>query len=231
MSIEVGEQVIWESLQEKLLGMNIDKQLKFQDHVRNVCKKASGKVTALNRLAKIMPFDKKRIMMNAFIESQFSYCPLVWMFCSKALNNKINSIHKRALRLVYLDFTSSFAELLKKDNSVTIHQRNIQLVAIEMFKVTKGLEPELIRDLFVFDENTNRDRTFHRPNVNSKYNGENTIRYFGPIVWDNMLPSKFKSIETLEKFKMDIKKWIPENCPCSLCKEYVHGVGIITTFE
>ena len=231
MSIEVGEQVIWESLQEKLLGMNIDKSLKFQNHVSNICKKASGKVTALTRMAKIMPFDKKRIMMNAFIQSQFSYCPLVWMFCSRALNDKINSIHKRALRLVYLDFTSSFADLLKKDNSVTIHQRNIQLVAIEMFKVAKRLGPEIMRDLFVFNKNTNRDRTFKRPKVKSKYNGENSLRYFGPIVWDEMLPSKFKSIETLETFKNDIKEWIPKNCPCSLCKEYVHGVGIVSTIK
>ena len=231
MSIEVGEQVIWESLQEKLLGLTIEKKLKFQNHVSIMCKNASGKLSALTRLAKIMPFDKKRNLMNAFILSQFSYCPLVWMFCSRDLNDKINSIHKRALRLVYLDFTSSFAELLKKDNSVTIHQRNIQLVAIEMFKVAKELGPVIMRNLFVFDQNTNRDRTFRRPNVKTKYNGENSIRCFGPIVWDEMLPSKYKSIETLEKFKSDVKKWIPDNCSCSLCREYVHGVGIVTTFE
>ena len=71
MSIEVGEQVGWESLQEKLLGMTIDKKLIFQKHVSDICKKASGKLTALTRLARIMPFDKKRILMNAFIESQF----------------------------------------------------------------------------------------------------------------------------------------------------------------
>ena len=58
-----------------------------------------------------------------------------------------------------------------------------------------------------------------------------SIRYFGPIVWDDMLPNKFKSIQTLEKFKCDIKKWIPSNCPCFLCKEYVGGVGVVTTFE
>ena len=153
------------------------------------------------------------------------------MFCSRDMNDKINSIHKRALRMVYLDYTSSYAELLKKDKSVTIHQRNIQLVAIEMFKVVKKLGPEIMRDLFVLDLNTKNDRIFLRPNVNSVYNGENSIRYFGPIVWDEMLPNGFKSIQTLEKFKSDIKKWIPVNCPCSLCREYIGGVGVVTTFE
>ena len=186
---------------------------------------------ALAHLARIIPFDKKRLLMNSFIQSQFSYCPLLWMFCSTDLNGKINSIHKRALRMVYLDYTSSFEELLKRDGSVTIHQRSIQLVAIEMFKVVKKLGPEIMRDLFVFDFNTRNDRTFHRPNVITVYNGENSIRYFSPIVWDEMLPRRFKSIGTLEKFKSDIKKWIPVNCPCLLCKEYVCGVGYVTTFE
>ena len=133
--------------------------------------------------------------------------------------------------MVYLDFTSSFAELLERNGSVTIHQRNIQLVAIEMFKVVKKLGPDIMRDLFVFNFDTRSDRTFLRPNVNTVYNGENSVRYFGPVVWDEMLPRRFKSIETLEKFKDDIKGWIPVNCPCSLCREYIRGVGYVATFE
>ena len=93
------------------------------------------------------------------------------------------------------------------------------------------LVPKIISDLFVIDQNYDRDRTFLRPNVNNVYTGENSIRYFGPIVWNEMLPRKFKLIETLEKFKTDIKKWSPENCPCSLCREYIHGVGRVTTYE
>ena len=117
--------------------------------MNNICKKASGKLTALARMASssIMSFDKKKLLMNLFIQSQFSYCPLLWMFCSREMNDKINSIHKRALRMVYLDFSSSFAELLEKDGSVTIHQRNIQLVAIEMFKVVRRLGPHSERSL------------------------------------------------------------------------------------
>jgi hypothetical protein len=233
MHVKVGEQIIWESQQEKLLGLITDKKLKFQEHIRCVIKKASGKLSALTRLARILPFEQKRIIMNAFIESQFSNSsyPLIWMFCTKDLNNKINSVHKRALRQVYSDFTSSFEELLNKDNSVTVHQRNIQLVAIEMFKASKGLGPRIVQDLFKFNENIYSNRTFSRPNVNYKTTGESTISYFGPVVWDEMVPSEFKEIETLQNFKIAIKKWIPENCPCSLCGEYIYGVGRVTTYE
>ena len=86
--------------------------------------------------------------MKAFIESQFSYCPLIWMFCSRKMNRKINYIHERALRLVYDDYTTSFNDLLTKDKSVCIHHRNIQKVAIEMFRVGNNLCPEMIRRLF-----------------------------------------------------------------------------------
>ena len=152
------------------------------------------------------------------------------MFCSRTINNKINRIQERALRLVYLDYTCSFVDLLKMDNSVTIHQRNIRLVAIEMFKVLRGLGPEILRNLFSIDH-TSETRSFFRPNVSSKYNGENSLRYFGPVVWDSMLPDKLKSIQILEKFKMEVKKWVPTNCPCTLCKEYIAGVGFVDTFE
>ena len=123
MWIKVGEQIIWESQEEKLLGITIDKKLKFDKHLSIICKKASAKVTALARLANLVTFEKKRILMNAFIESQFSYCPLVWMFCSRDMNRKINRIHERALRMVYLDYTSSLDDLLRRDKTVSIHQR------------------------------------------------------------------------------------------------------------
>ena len=84
---------------EILLGITIDRDLKFDEHVNNLCKKACQKLNALVRLAPFMNVDKKRMIMKAFIESQYGYCPLVWVFHSRSLNNKINQIHERALRI------------------------------------------------------------------------------------------------------------------------------------
>ena len=168
--------------------------------------------------------------MHSFIKSQFSYCPLLLMFCSKELNKKINSLHKRALRIVYLDYTSSFEELLEKDKAVTIHQRNIQLLAIELFKVINRQGADIVWDLFTFNKDKKVEKTFCRPNVNTVSYGEQSIRYFGTVVWDSMVPPELKSITSLIKFKSEIEKWVPENCPCNLCKEYVGGVGNVVTF-
>ena len=77
--------------------------------------------------------------MKAFRTSEFGYCLLVWMFHSRELNSQINKLHERALRIVNQDYVSSFTELLEKDKSMTIHNRNIQLLATELFKVKNGL--------------------------------------------------------------------------------------------
>ena len=82
---------------------------------------------------------KRRIVMKTFIESQFNYCPLIWMFHSRTINNKINRLHERALRIVYSDFKSTFEGLLRKENFFPIHERNIQSLATEIYKFLNGL--------------------------------------------------------------------------------------------
>ena len=134
---------------EVLLGITIYHELKFDDHVNRLCKKASRKLNALARLAPFMNVSKKRIIMKSFIVSQFEYCPLIWMFHSRGLNNKINRIHERALRITYNDKSSSYGELLTKDRSVTIHHRNIRALAIEIYKVMQGISPPLLNEVFV----------------------------------------------------------------------------------
>ena len=95
-----------------------------------------------------MNVSKKRILMNAFFKSQFSYCPLIWMCHSRANNNKINRLHERCLRIVFSDKQSSFETLLEKDSSVSIHNRNLQILATEMYKIKNNLSPPIIADLF-----------------------------------------------------------------------------------
>ena len=85
----------------KLQGISIDTTVSFGHHIRSLCKKASQKLHALARIAHYMDFEKRRSLMNAFEMSQFNYCPLIWMFHNRALNNRIDKIHERALRLVY----------------------------------------------------------------------------------------------------------------------------------
>ena len=217
------------NVKEVLLGIIIDRDLKFDDHVNNLCKKACQKLNALSRLAPFMNLDKRRIIMKAFIESQFGYCPLVWMFHSRSLNNKMNRIHERALRITYNDKSSNFQELLDKDNSVTIHHRNIRTLAIETYKFLQGLSPPLFNEIFVERElsySLRGDNPLARRRVNSVRHGTESVFFLAPKIWD-ILPKEIKDSKTLNIFKTKIKKWVPRECPCRLCKTYVPQVGFI----
>ena len=117
---------------EKLLGVTFDNQLNFNHHISNMCKAASNKSHALCRVSHCINEDKRRILFNSYFLSQFNYCPLIWMNHNKSINKKINNLHERALRLIYCDHSSNFKELLQRDNSVTIQQKNIKALAIMM---------------------------------------------------------------------------------------------------
>ena len=90
--------------------------------------------------------------MNAFFNAQFSYCKLTWMFHSRKLNNKINKFHERCLRIVYNNNTSMNEELRETDNSVSVHFRNVQALAIELYKVVNGFSPDIMKDIFPLSE-------------------------------------------------------------------------------
>ena len=176
-----------------------------------------------------MNLRKRRTVMKSFVTSQFGYCPLIWMFHSRRLSNKINAIHERALRITYQDHTSTFQELLSKDNSVSMHHRNLQILAIEMFKIRCGLSPDILSELFVNKTSTynlRRNDTFERRQVHSVYHGTESLSFLGPKIWD-LVPTEIKQSESLDVFKMKIKKWTPFECPCRLCRTYIPQVGFI----
>jgi len=231
ISINIKNENISSSQSEKLLGIKFDNSLCFDDHVSGIVKKASNKLNALARVANYMNFDKRRLVMKAFITSQFGYCPLVWMFHNRKLNNRINSIHERALRITYKDYNSSFKDLLKRDKSVSIHQRNLQVLATEIFKTKKGLNPVIMNEIFKFTEplyNLRETSSLERTNVKTVRYGTETLSWLGPKIW-KLLPDEFKNCESLESFKAKISNWETLKCPCRLCKIhiYIQNVGFI----
>ena len=127
-SVKKGTLKICEILQENTCGgVSLIKLQTFRP-----TKKASQKLHVLAGIVNYMELSRRESLMKAFVTSQFNCCPLTWMFHSRELNNRINRIRERALRWVYQDNCLSFAELREKDNSRTIHQRNLQVLAMEI---------------------------------------------------------------------------------------------------
>ena len=87
--------------------------------------------------------------MNSSFNSQFNNCHLVWMLHSRSINNKINRLHERVLRIVCSDFKPSFDNLLEKDGTVSIHVTNLQILATKMFAISKNFSLPLMSELFL----------------------------------------------------------------------------------
>ena len=133
---------------EKLLGIKVDCRLNFENYLGGAIKKASNKINALSRITPFINLSEKKMLMNSFFKSQFSYCPLVWMCHSRTMNNKINHLLERCLRVMYTDKISSFKELLERDGSVQRRNRNLQILATEMFKVYNNIAPPIFTEIF-----------------------------------------------------------------------------------
>ena len=174
-----------------------------------------------------MDFAKRRLLVNAFFYSQFNYCQLVWMCHNRTNNNKINRLHERCLRLIYNDRKSSFKDLLEKDGSVSIHHRNLRTLAVELFKVFKGLSPVYFTEAFPVRQQSQynmwNDSYFAMPRAKTVNHGLESLSYIGSKLWDS-IPSHMKNIESINEFKHAIKTWKPDLCSCRLCKVYLQNI-------
>ena len=92
-----------------------------------------------------------------------------------------------------------------------------QKLTVEMFKVSRGLSPEIINELFQFREKIPyelRQRPqFQIPWVHSFFSGTESLKYF--------------ELESLGKLWNAIKLWKPASCPCRLCIRYFQRIGFL----
>ena len=154
------------------------------------------------------------------------------MFHGRQINDKINKLHERALRIVYNDTVTSFENLLIKDKSFTIHHQNIQLLAIETYKAIHNLPGGNLSEFFVRNNhnyNLRSESELLLPNVNTVFKGQNSISYFGSVIW-NSIPFELRKASSYQIFRSEIKRWRPTNCPYRLCKNYIGNLGFINIF-
>ena len=141
-----------------------DKNLAFKKHVGNLVRKSRYKLQALRRIRKFLTIEKSKILGSAFIDSQFNYAPLIWMFCKKTLYSKIQKIRYRTLKVVY-GIDDSYKNLLLSSNSVSIHQRHLRFLVTEIFKSVSQINLEFMW---------------------SSFYGTNAIHVRGSLIWNNL---------------------------------------------
>ena len=151
-----------------------------------------------------------------------------------------------ALRITYADYTSSFEDLLARDGTVTVHDRNLRVLAIEICKISYDQSPIFIKNLVEEVDtkyftrssyNVEKDgngntlctkKSNYRPQkTNTTSFSQQSFRWLGPKIWAQT-PDQLKTIDSLPAIKNQVKKANFDNCFCNLCKEYIEGVGYIT---
>ena len=218
-TINVNGKITLCSNEVKLLGITIDNELKFKKHMEDLCKKSSYKLHALRRIRGYLTVEKARILANAFIDSQFNYTHLIWMFAGKTLINEICKIYHRTLRMVCNEYNKPYGELLQLNNKVSIHQRHLQYLALEVFKSLMHLNPEIMWSYF--NENPipydlRKGIKVFQSSVKSFRFGLNSIHFRGSILWNN-LPSSIKNSQTINEFKVKLKNLGNIHCTCGVC--------------
>ena len=118
----------------EILEIKIDRKLSFHQHIKSTSKKTRQKLIALLRISPY-PEDKKKVIYNTMIKSQFNNCLLVWMFCSRKSNDLVNKVQERALRLTYKDNENNLQTLPNKNNETSVHIRNLQFLIMDIYKL------------------------------------------------------------------------------------------------
>ena len=226
--IKLGNQTMEEVNNGKLLGIIFDNKLSMRNHIKHICTQASNNLYALARISHYFDEQKRIILMKSFVISQFNYCPIVWMYCQRKSNNLINRIHERALRIAYNDYTSDFNHLLEKDDSVTIHHKNIQALAIEIYKTMNDLNPVFMKEIFSLKPHNYPLRTQNLvyPNPRTVSYGLESFGYKASQIWKN-IPIEIQKSEDISAVKSYISKHYKDLCKCNLCRHYVANLGYI----
>jgi hypothetical protein len=220
VEFRLGEATIKPEDSVKMLGVEVDSKLNFDSHIRQICRKAGRQINALARLSRFLNQDSKLAIFRSFVSANFTYCSLVWHSCSAQNCKKLEKLQERALRFVYLDYESSYEELLKRADTTTLQLGRLHTLVTEVYKSVNHLNPPYVQDLFAIKDSKYNLRglhSLHIPRVNSTTYGLHSLRYQGAKLW-NLLPDEYKAAKTLHAFKSHIKKWSGPNCKCAACK-------------
>ena len=176
----------------KALGVTIDYRLTFNDHISACCLKAARQLNALARISKYLDIKSKKIIFNSFIRSNFEYCPLVWHFCGKTNNQKLEKIQERSLRILHDTFELTYEELLHKNASSSLLLYRLKLFIIETYKSFHRVNAECLHDLFQLNNTTyeTRPHKLIQPKRKTTSNGLRTFSYLGSKLWNDLVNSE-----------------------------------------
>ena len=195
----------------KVLGVTLDAKLNFNEHIKNLCNRASHQINALKRISRYLDIDGRLRIYQAFIKSNFTYCPVSWIFCGKRNSDKLEKLQERALRVVYNEYSMPYRDLLLHARILPLSMLRLKFLGTEVFKSVKGLNPEFLNEMFQ-KRNLKYDfrdsNKLHQNDFDTKKFGFKSYKYYGAKLW-NALPPHIKAYgkDDLDIFKEELNKW------------------------
>ena len=215
--IYVNSEKIEASNSVKLLGVIIDRDIRFTEKGNRVCKKIASKLKALKRIVPYLPETKCKLLADTFVTSQANYCPLVWNFSTRKVLNSLERLQSKSSNLV------------SSTDGISIHRRNCETLLSEIYKTKFSLNPSYMQDVFPFKcfhhDMRNPDALVRNKMRTTKY-GLNSVSHIGTLLWET-LPASVKNLESHEAFKMQVTSLNSLRCRCHLCQPYIHQVGYL----
>ena len=193
-----------------ILGLELDNLLKFGPHIDKLCHQTGKQINALKRIKHHLEKDSKRTIYNSYINCNFNYCSVVWMFTNKSNMDKLERTNKRALRFVTNQGHLSYDELCRQEKQLTVFERCIKNMAIQLYKIKKGTAPIYLKELFQAQTSDYEMRDNQRltlPLFNTVSYGKNSFSYMGAKLW-NHIPIAIKNSVSLSTFKSAFTNWL-----------------------
>ena len=219
-TFDIGNITVKVKNQVKLLGIFIDDKLRFNSHVDLKCQSAANKISALRRIRTFISLKTAKALCNAYIFSNFNYCPLIWMNFVKGNNDKIEKIQRRALSVVYQNYNADIYELLSIDKGVTFHIKFIFKLLEEIFKTVHKQNPSFLHEIFTVKKSGHdlrRGEQLALPSTKTVKFGIQSLSFVGSLLWDR-LPKDVKKSATFEIFKDKLRLLPIKFCTCPICK-------------
>ena len=192
------------------LSISIDSRPIFTDHISSYCAKAARQLNALSRISENFDLKCRKLIFQSFVLGNFTYCPIVWHFCGKQNNGKIEKVQKRALRILYDDYESECNELLDKSGAISMLQFRKNCIILEVFKSIHNSSPWYIQDMFEIKKSSysmrDSSKLILQPKRNTTAFGLRSFTYSGSKLW-NDLPIDFKERTDFALFRDRLRHW------------------------
>ena len=224
VSLKLNDVVLKPVDSVKLLGVMIDSKLNFNEHVLSLCKKASRNLKILLRLSKRISDERnKYCLLESFILSCFTYCPVVWHFCGTAMTQRLEKVYERGIRFASCDYISDYSLLLSKCNRNTFYLTRLKKIALFVFKCY-NMNVRNLNKLYATSKHVHflrNKKGIYIERFNTITYGKMSLKYRGSKLW-NSLPTDWKSVENVNDFKRVIMSWCCFDKDCQKCHNFTY---------